>query len=261
VIRVLVLLLALATIVRAETFPIVAVKDGFLLGAAGAGKWLPVEKAAGTVKGGEQYTLYSLTNRLGVAKGGKPHSAGEPCPDQEMISLTPKPEHAVIAFAAPWNALPRVPKMQDTTQAVYQKVVADFLASKGIRDPKVRITQIMRVDLDGKGEDAVLISATNYFTNDGTVPSSTRSGSYSVVLLRRITKGKVDTQLIEGEFYPKAKQFSAPNSYHIAAVLDFAGDGRMEVIVESNYYEGGGMAVYRVSGTKPELLLQIGCGA
>jgi len=30
----------------------------------------------------------------------------------------------------------------------------------------VRITRILRVDLDGDGEEEVLISATNYFTND-----------------------------------------------------------------------------------------------
>src|SRR5581483_10550522 len=149
------LLLALAAAVQAETFPIVETESGFLVGAAGGGEWLPVEKAKGTVRGGEQYRIYSLTQRLGVVKGGKPKSADEPCPDQQIVTLSPKPPEGAIAVAAPWNAMPRVPKKQDTTQPVYQKAVADFLVSKKIHDPKVHITQIVRIDIDGDGEDEV----------------------------------------------------------------------------------------------------------
>jgi len=259
--RLVLFLFGLAAAVHAETFPIVETESGFLVGAAGGGKWLPVEKAKGTVKGGEQYRVYSLTEKLGVVKGSKPRSAGEPCPDQQLVTLTPKPEKGSIAVAAPWNAMPRVPKKQDTTQPVYQKAVAEFLVSKKIHDPKVHITQIVRIDLDGDGEDEVLISATNYFTKDDAVPHGSPANSYSCVLLRRVVGGKVETLLVDGEFYPKAAEFNAPNAYRISAVLDLDGDGKMEVVVESNYYEGGGMAVYRVTGKKPEQIVSIGCGA
>jgi hypothetical protein len=255
------LLVLLAAALHAETFPIVCAEDGFLLGAAGGGKWLPVEKAKETVKGGEQYRIYSLTERLGVAKGGKPHSADEPCLEQQIVPLIPKPAKGSIAVAAPWNPMPRTPRMQDTDQPVYQKAVADFLVSKKIHDPKVRITQIVRIDLDGDGEDEVLISATNYFNKDGRVPHGSPANSYSFVLLRRVVGGKVETVLIDGEFYPKEAEFNAPNAYRIAAVLDLDGDGKMEVVVESNYYEGGAMAAYRVTGKKPEQLVIAGCGA
>ena len=107
-----------AAAVHAETFPIVIVEHGFLLGASGGGKWVKMEDAAKTVHGGEQYHLYSLTEQLGVAKGGKPHSFEEPCPDQQVINLSPKPKGGIIAVGGSWNALPRVPKVQDTTQPV-----------------------------------------------------------------------------------------------------------------------------------------------
>lgn len=259
--RPVLLLLALALAAHAETFPIVETQSGFLVGAAGNGKWLPVEKAKGTVKGGEQYHVYSLTEKLGVVKGGKPKSADEPCPDQQIVTLTPKPPEGAIAVAAPWNAMPRVPRKQDTAQPVYQKAVADFLVSRKIHDPKVHITQIVRIDIDGDGEDEVLISATNYFSKDGSVPHGSPANSYSFVLLRRVVGGKVETMLIDGEFYPKAADFNAPNEFKIAGVLDLDGDGKMEVIVESSYYEGGGMAVYRVTGKKAEQLVIAGCGA
>jgi len=260
-IRTAFLLLAVATLAHAGTFPIVEVGQGFLLGAVSDGKWLPLEKEQHLVKGGEQYRVYSLTGALGTVRGAKPHPTEEPCPEQETVALKPKPQKGAIAFAGTWNALPRVPKMQETTQPVYQKAVADYLVDKGIRNPKVRTKQIVRVDLDGDGEDEVLVSATNYFTKDHTVPSDAPAGSYSCVLLRRVVAGKVTTQLIEGEFYPKAGGFAAPKAFKIAPVLDLVGERKMEVIIESGYYEGGEIAVYRVTGKKPEQSLQIGCGA
>ena len=259
--RFVLLSLALVATIRAETFPIVSVEHGFLLGAGGGGKWQKMEDAARTVHGGEQYHLYSLTERLGVVKGGKPHAFEEPCPDQQVINLAPKPKSGIIAVAGAWNALPRIPKIQDPTQPVYQKAVADFLVSKGIRSPKVKITKIVRIDLDGDGQEEVLISATNYFTKDGSVPSNTVAGSYSCVLLRRVVGDKVETELVDGEFYPKGATFNAPNSYDISAVLDLDGDGRMEVILDTGYYEGGGTAVYSVTGKKPKQVLSVGCGA
>jgi hypothetical protein len=60
------------------------------------------------------------------------------------------------------------------------------------------------------------------------------AGSYSMVLLRRVIAGKVETQLIEGEFYPKdypkaaqeEGRFDAPNAYKVIAVLDLDGDAK-----------------------------------
>ncbi|MCE9609638.1 MAG: hypothetical protein K8R23_05465 [Chthoniobacter sp.] len=254
-------LLSAAVIARADIHPIVSAQDGLLFGSAGGGQWVSHEKAKGAIKGGETYRLYSLTAALGTAKGGKPETAGEPCPDMIAIALKPKPAAAVIALAADWNALPRVPRKTDTSQPVYQKAVAEFLTARGFSKPKVRIKQILRIDLDGDGEEEVLISATNYFTKDDEVPTGTTAGSYSCVLLRRMVAGKVETHLLEGEFYPTAKQSSAPSRYEVAAVLDLDGDGKMEVIVESNYYEGGAATIYRCTGKKPTQLLSVGCGA
>jgi hypothetical protein len=174
----------------------------------------------------------------------------------------------VIALAAPWNALPRKARVMDTTQQVYVEAVRDFLKTKGIDEPKVKIDNIIRVDLDGDGEEEVLIGATNYFEKDEGPPMRSPAGSYSMVLLRRVVAGKVETQLVEGEFYPKAYQnganddssFNAPNSYKVIAVLDLDGDGKMEVVVASQYYEGGATTIYRCDPKKVEELLSVACG-
>ena len=82
--------------------------------------------------------------------------------------------------------------------------------------------------------------------------------------MRWVVAGKVETQLVEGEFYPKAytktPEFNAPNAYKVTAVLDLDGDGKMEVVVASRYYEGEATTIYRCDPKKVEALLSVACG-
>ena len=152
------------------------------------------------------------------------------------------------------------------------EAVRDFLKVRGIADPKVRITRILRTDLEGDGEEEVLISATNYFANDKSNDSSTapfpeasiyapQRGTYSIVILRRVVDGNVQTKLVAGEVYAKPDQSVAPNVYNLAAVLDLNGDGKLEVIVHSFYYERGQASIYRCEPDKIEAVLSVECGA
>jgi len=262
-------LLVCGAATAADSHPIVDVESGFLFGAISDGKWIKADETAKLIGDETTYRVYGLTQALGEAKGDKPKSEGEPCEETLAVSLSPKPEKGVIAIAASWNALPRKPQVTDPTQKTYVDAVREFLRTKEIDQPKVKIDNILRVDLDGDGEEEVLISATNYFRKDESVPMRSPAASYSMVLLRRVVAGKVETQLIVGEFYPKAYpkaaqeegRFDAPNAYKVIAILDLDGDGKMELVVGSNYYEGEEITIYRCDPKKSEALVSVSCGA
>jgi hypothetical protein len=246
---------------HAELHPIVQAETGFLIGASSEGRWLESEEAAKALRPGVGFRLFGLQNEMTSAKAGKTESAGEPCPDTQVVELSPKPPRdAAVGIAAPWKVLPRSPRLEKV-QKHYEQAVREFLENRGLREPEVKITQTIRVDLEGDGEEEVLISATNYSATKDLIPSSAPAGSYSVVLLRRVTNGKVITQMIEGEFYPQAKEFNAPSAYRVAAVLDLNGDGALEVVIDGAYYEGAWMAVYVCTPGQIKKVLSAGCGA
>ncbi|HYJ05726.1 MAG TPA: hypothetical protein VEX43_11365 [Chthoniobacterales bacterium] len=256
-----ILLLLSATAIAADLHPIVEMGTGYFFGGSADGKWVEAEQAAKSMKGRTSFRVFGLTQEVGKTTGGKPKSVEEVCADTLTVSLSSKAKGGLIALNAPWNALPRKPRIADPTQQVYVDAVRDFLIAHRNSDPKVRITRILRVDLDGDGEDEVLINATNYFTKDGGVPMDTPApGSYSVVLLRRVVAGKVQTELVAGELYPNKDESSPPNVYEILAVLDLNGDGKLEVIVDSQYYEGAATTIYDCSGGQCKVALSVSCG-
>ena len=257
----LILLLFSTTAMAADLHPIVEVETGYFFGGSAKGKWVKAEQAAKSINGSTSFRVFGLTQEVGKTTATKPKSVDEPCPDTLTMSLSSKTKEGVIALSAPWNALPRKPQNADPTQQVYVETVRDFLKTRRVSDPKVKITRILRVDLDGDGEEEVLISATNYFTKDNDVPTeSPKHGSYSIVLLRRAVKGTVQTEFVAGEVYTK-EESNAPNVYKIPAVLDLNGDGELEIIVHSQYYEGGETTIYDCSGGKCKAVLSVACGA
>jgi hypothetical protein len=253
----------------ADLHPIVEVESGYLFGAISDGKWIKADETAKLIGDETTYRVYGLTQTVGDAKGDKPKPEDVPCEGTLAVALSPQPEHGVIAIAAPWNALPRKPQVTDPTQKTYVDAVREFLRTKEIDQPKVKIDNIVRVDLEGDGEEEVLISATNYLRKEDSVPMRSLAASYSMVLLQRVVARKVETQLIVGEFYPKAYpkaaqeegRFDSPNAYKVIATLDLDGDGKMEIVIDSHYYEGEETTIYRCDPKKSEALLSVSCGA
>ena len=253
--------LALTPARAADVASFLELPEGFIIGGRSKSGWLNSEAAGKALKTGAQYRLFSLNGEAGKITAGKAMPNPDVCPDVWMHELTPETDKPFIGVSTQWDPAPRKAKQTDTTQPVYIKAAADFLATQGIAKPVVKITQILRIDLEGDGEDEVLLSATHYPNKEGGMVTSASVGNYSFVLLRRVVGGKVQTSLVEGEFYPTAKEFNAPNRYEVSGLLDLDGDGKLEIIVHSAYYEGAATSVWQLGKNGLKRVLEIGCGA
>src|SRR5690348_3554537 len=136
------LLCLTCSISGAELHPIIDVQSGYLVGATKDGKWTKADEVAKALPDETTYHIYGLTESLGEAKGGKAKGEEAPCEETLFVGLSAKPDKGVLALAAPWNALPRKPRPLDATQAVYINAVREFLKTKGITEPKVKIDSI-----------------------------------------------------------------------------------------------------------------------
>jgi hypothetical protein len=244
----------------ATVHAIVDLPGGCLLGGSASGRWLQPKAAARLLRGGEKYRLYTLTRAVGRAVGSRAHSAGEPCPETLEVKIAPMPrgETRIIAVGGSWNALPRVPRLTSTGQPTFRDAAAQILKSKGILNPQVRLTQVIRIDLEGDGLEEVLVAATHY---QGKMHWQPQAGDYSMVFLRRLIQGRVQTTVIQGEFYPRTRTSAVPNEYRVAALLDVNNDGKMEIILHSQYFEGEETTLYQVMGRRVIKVLSCGCGA
>lgn len=239
--------------------PVVDAAHAQLLGASAEHGWLPADSAAGHLEGGETYRLYSLTSFLGEARGAAPEAPRETCTNATVrIGARAESERDVVAVGGAWNAMPRTPVVQGTTLPTYQEAISTLLRDQGIDDPVVNITQILRVDLEGDGMDEVLVSA-HRRRGMGT---SAAAGDYGVVVLRKVVGGEVRTIPLAEEYYPdECLAECAPAIYRVSAVVDANGDGLMEVMLASQYYEGEGKALYTVDSNGVREVLAWRCGA
>jgi len=236
----------------AGVHPIIDAKYGWLYGGTIDGKWVGDDAFKAKIKGGEQYRLYSATKFLGIERGSTPEDVPEESLHVEVdLKKELLKENTVIGICGDWNALPRVPKFQQTGQPAYQQAVHEFLAGKGLPKAKVHITQIWRIDLMGTGVEDVLISATTDRKGYGDEATG-QIGDYSMVLLRRIVKGKVVTIPLKLALYPNQKAVDSaeiePLKFTIDAVLDVDGDGREEIIVRDDDHFGIGKTIIQVHG-------------
>lgn len=242
----------------APIHPVVDPKYGLLLGSSRGGSWLQPKETAPLLAGGESYRRYSATAAVGVTTGSAPTSPQGPCDWTFDIELPDAGKDELIALGGDWNALPRLFEELSVDQEVYRTALAEILRAEGLVDPELVLTRIIRADLDGDGVAEVLLAATRS-ANGGTLPS-VAAGDYSLIALRTVVNGKVETTLLTKEISLEAVDFAAPNTYELRGLADLNGDGRLEVIVDSGYYEGAGVGVFEINGTKSEMVLGEVCG-
>lgn len=253
-------LFAMCAALDADTFPIVDVRYGYLIGAVESGKWIEATDATDSIKPGAKLPVFGVTGTVGNVTIVKLDTRNEPCPDRPVVKLNPrKLKQGAVAFSADWNPLPRKPKLIDPNDKTHADVVREFLRERGLKNPIVSISQILRIDLDGDGRDEFVISATHY-KNGQHIPHESSPNTYSFVMIERLVDGQSKTELVDGEFYPEAKADVAPNKFEVAALLDLTGDGKIDVVLRSAYYEGDEISVYETQPSGAKKVLSVGCG-
>ncbi|MGQ0678609.1 MAG: hypothetical protein ACT4OM_02940 [Actinomycetota bacterium] len=162
-----------------------------------------------------------------------------------------------VAVSGIDNPIPRAVEILDPSSSVYRQAAAKMFAGLGIVDQAPQVLQAVRVDLEGDGNDEVIVVAEKL---DPTLFA--RAGDYSIVFLRRVVEEKVVTTVI-ADSIARTGFAETPfvTSKRLATVADLNGDGRMEIVLSDQYYEGAGIEVYETaSDGTPARVLSGSCG-
>jgi hypothetical protein len=109
--------------------------------------------------------------------------------------------------------------------------VGDILEENGLKDSKVDIKKVIRVDLDGDKIDEVFIVATDWDLDAWNISAhNSGRGSYSLIVLRKIIDSKVVNIPIKSQFSKNNPEYEYV--YDVPFVLDIDNDGVMEFVTE-----------------------------
>lgn len=171
---------------------------------------------------------------------------------------TPGFGYNAIATTAEWNLRPRqVADVDADIQAYADAGVAAF-ASDDVETQAGEVDQIVVADIDGDGDTEALV----VFGDESESEGDTIDPGFSGLLLIDTDSGEATT--IAKSFIP----LSLPDgetplfeNYRVLDVADLNGDGLMEIVVHTWYYEGAGVDVYTYDGASVTDVLSSGCGS
>lgn len=254
-----IVLLVVAVSVRAEEKPFASVLElptRYVVGGFQDGKWLKSEAAGRKLGGKTTYRVYSLSGLQGTITAGKAGPDAEVCPDVWMQKVTPEPEGEKVRIGvnAKWDPQPRKATVVKEAPAEIVEYTKGLLREKKMGKAEVKITQVVRVDLEGDGTEEVLFSAAKADLEDPAAES------YSFVAVRRMVGGKWQTQVLGSSFHPRGAKEETAEIFSVTGLLDLNGDGKLEVVTDSQYYEGGGAYVWQLQGEKLVKVLGVDCG-
>jgi hypothetical protein len=259
-------LVALAQSAPKAVLLVVESDSASIVGALEGNKWAPAENlSAGSlakIKSGLKTVLFSLKGTVGKAMMGG-EIKNEPCDWNRSVSYsTPvKLEKSTYAIDAAWNPTPRAVSLLPINNATYLAAVQAELKKYKAAKP-ARITQILQADLDNDKQLEVFVASQSL----DNAYAMNNTGDYSLVMVRKIVAGKVQTFKLVDHYIEKGydpatdtgAQQGATN--RISAIADIDGNGSMEVFVEGEVYEGYGVSVYGWNGKGFSKLLDWGCG-
>lgn len=154
--------------------------------------------------------------------------------------------------------VPRPVKVLSNSSKTYSDAVSSWLKTQGISALGQGITKIASADLDGDGTQEIIIEASSrpHVGQEGMHDG--KIGDYSVVLVRTLVNGKVKTMPLQFDKFTKEDSLLYEDL--LLAIADLDGDGRMEVVISSDYYEGQCAMLFGLRKGKITKLIEMGAG-
>ena len=247
-----------------EIHGVVELRERCMVGGARDQKWIAAEKFEKNLRGAQKFQLFTLKGPGGEILLSKlPEGQGSDCPHATWSGKRSEELKNGVAVQAPsWNVMPRLPQALDPKDATYVQIVADILKGAGIKKPDVRITQAFKIDLDGDGNDEVVIAANRYAQGASKlsgISSITTAGDYTLVFVRKKIGEKIENIFVVKAVWLEANQGPLARQNEISAIADLNGDGKMELVLYSAYYEGSDSDVVEITGNKANAVLGCAC--
>jgi hypothetical protein len=233
-------------------------------------QWFNSSESAKLISG-DTFKFFSHAGTTGSFKAGKPESMGVPCEETFSVPITPshKSKNFEIGITSTWNPRPRAITLLPNNSVPYLKIATEFLNKKGLKNTLVKLTSVIKTDFDNDLSDEVFIvgrnfqesASSNYFP-----PPAGKKGDYSFVLMRKIIAAKAQTISLSHDVILKDIDIEANNRhlaqfYDIAGLLDLTGDGKLEMVTYSAYYEGYSFEIMEWNGKKFVSKASSGCGS
>jgi hypothetical protein len=243
--------------------PLIAAGFG-ALGWWDGGGWVQVDESTSLpVSGGEDYQIALLGLDARTTGSGEEllcdplNNPGVILENQGVLGDWPGPFG--VAISADWVLVPFLVE-ETTDDGTYAAVASELLAEEGLTVASPVIKQVIRFDLEGDGVNEVLVVA-----EDVSGDLLAEAGDYSIAFLQKVVGGEVATSVIGKSVVVELAEGETPYvlSFTVAAVADLNNDARMEIVLDSAYYEGVGVEVWEYVNDDigPAAQISSGCGA
>ncbi len=216
------------------------------------------------VSGGESYQVVQLDEPITSTTGSEARPSCEPL---DLVSVEFDPdipgdffEVDALAIQTGSEVRPYPVELLGLSIPAYIQATSELLASRIAGSPVINLTQVIRTDLEGDGIEEVIVAATT-IPDD---PLSAQVGDYSIVYLRKVIEGDVQSAILGVSIVEDLDDlFGGLSVFEVAAVADLNGDGRMEIVINGTVWEGAFLQAWEYINDDlgPVEVLSCGCGS
>jgi hypothetical protein len=221
--------------------------------------WFQVDRETSLPLVGDESYQVAVLGQEGITTGGAPTTLCDPLDnpgvileDEDLLGGFPGP--IGVGISAAWKLVPHlVEQIED--DGTYAAFAGELLAERGLNVPDPVIKQLLRVDLEGDGVNEVIV-----VTEDVPPDLLGEPGDYSIAFMRKTVGGDIQTTILGESVYVSEEQPPLLYAFSVGAVADLSGDGKMEIVLSSVYYEGEGVEVWEYVSDEQGPVPQVGQG-